>query len=123
MRIRKFNEALESVDLEYIRQCFADLLDSGVAEISKRSGNYVAVTILLPSMSMASKFLKSGGVLNVRPELISSDTSLGKVIEMHDNDNEVYQDIKIALQRLADEYPGYRIKVEHFSKLKIVIFS
>ena len=45
MRIRKFNESEESLDNEidavYIRQCFADLIDSGVATAEEmENGSY-----------------------------------------------------------------------------------
>jgi len=116
--MRKFSESLDSkIDAEYIKQCFADLSDSGVAEISERSGNYVAVTISLPGSQT-----NTSGMINEIPEEISSDTSIGKVVEIHDRDNEVYQDIKIALQRLSDEYPNYRIKAENFLKLNLFIY-
>lgn len=119
MKIRRFNEmAGGQIDADYIKQCFADLSDSGVAEISERGGNYVAVTISLPGSQT-----NTSGMINEIPEEISSDTSIEKVVEIHDRDNEVYQDIKIALQRLSDEYPGYKIKAEHFSKLNLFIYA
>ena len=37
MKIRKFNEnADKEIDAEYVRYCFADLIDSGVATIDER---------------------------------------------------------------------------------------
>lgn len=37
MKIRKFNEAAEPIDIEYIRQCFIDLIDEGMAEVKTYS--------------------------------------------------------------------------------------
>ena len=47
--MRKFSESLDNeIDTVYIRQCFADLIDSGVATVEEKdgfSGKYVAISI------------------------------------------------------------------------------
>lgn len=120
--MRKFSESLDNeIDAAYIRQCFADLIDSGIATIEEKEsvgyGKWV-------SMSIDLKEIKIGtiGNMNSSSEFISRNTSLGRHIDAYESNNNVYQEVKLALERLSDEYPNYKIKVEVFSSLFINIF-
>ena len=57
---------------------------------------------------------QTGGVMNDSdsPESISGNTSIGKYIEAYGYNNGIYQEIGASLEKLADEYPGYKITVE-----------
>jgi len=119
MKIRKFNESLDNeIDAAYIRQCFADIIDSGIATIEKKESAAYGKWV---SMSIDLKDIKSGTV-NSSPEFISRNTSLGRHIDAYESNNNVYQEVKLALERLADEYPNYKIKVDIFSSIFINIF-
>lgn len=120
MKIRKFNEAKEAVDLEYVRNCFADLIDSGKAKVRVLT-SVLAQDFNRVSMSIDLKDIKSG-MVNSSPEFISRNTSLGRHIDAYESNNNVYQEVKLALERLADEYPNYKIKVDIFSSIFINIF-
>ena len=119
MKIRKFNEnADKEIDTEYVRYCFADLIDSGVATLDEREsaayGKWVAMGIDLKEM-------KSGEVNSSPPNtivlLLDSNTSLGKHIDAYESNNNVYQEVKLALERLSEEYPNYKIKVDIYSSV------
>ena len=124
MKIRKFNESADNeIDATYIRQCFADLIDSGITTIEEKES---AVYGKWVSMSIDLKDIKSGTV-NSSPEFISrnpnrSKTSLERHIDAYESNNNVYQEVKLALERLSDEYPNYKIKVDIFSSIFINFF-
>ena len=123
MKIRKFNEsAYKEIDAGYIRQCFSDLIDSGaVASVEEREsaahGQWVAISINLKGLSPMT-----GGIVNSSQEFISTKTSIGKYIDAYESNNNVYQEVKLALERLSDEYPNYKIKVEIYSSLFIYVY-
>lgn len=119
MKIRKFNESTDKeIDAEYIRQCFADIIDSGIATIEEKESAAYGKWV---SMSIDLKDIKSGTV-NSSAEFISRNTSLGRHIDAYESNNNVYQEVKLALERLSDEYPNYKIKVDIYSSLFINIF-
>jgi hypothetical protein len=117
--MRKFSESLDNeIDAAYIRQCFADIIDSGIATIKEKESAAYGKWV---SMSIDLKEIKSGTV-NSSSEFISRNTSLGRHIDAYESNNNVYQEVKLALERLADEYPNYKINVDIFSSLFINIF-
>ena len=124
MKIRKFNESTDKeIDAEYIRQCFADIIDSGIATVEEKESAAYGKWV---SMSIDLKDIKSG-MVNSSPEFISRNasrtlTSLARHIDAYESNNNVYQEVKLALERLADEYPNYKIKVDIFSSIFINIF-
>ena len=124
MKIRKFNESTDKeIDAEYIRQCFADIIDSGIATVEEKESAAYGKWV---SMSIDLKDIKSG-MVNSSPEFISRNasrtlTSLARHIDAYESNNNVYQEVKLALERLADEYPNYKIKVDIFSSIFINFF-
>ena len=118
--MRKFSESLDTeVDSAYIRQCFADLIDSGAANVEEREassvGKYVAISISMFEVDRIISPVKSWPV--------SKDNSLMIYIDTQNKNNDRLQDIKLSLERLADEYPNYKISVEHFTSIFIKIFA
>ena len=124
MKIRKFNESTyKEIDAAYIRQCFADIIDSGIATVEEKESAAYGKWV---SMSIDLKDIKSG-MVNSSPEFMSRNasrtlTSLARHIDAYESNNNVYQEVKLALERLADEYPNYKIKVDIFSSIFINIF-
>jgi hypothetical protein len=125
--MRKFSESLDNeIDAAYIRQCFADIIDSGIATIEEKESAAYGKWV---SMSIDLKEIKSGTV-NIYTEFISRKTSkamegfysLRRHIDAYESNNNVYQEVKLALERLADEYPNYKIKVDIFSSVFINFF-
>ena len=118
--MRKFSESLDNeIDAAYIRQCFADLIDSGAANVEEREassvGKYVAISISMFEVDRIISPVKSWPV--------SKDNSLMIYIDTQNKNNDRLQDIKLSLERLADEYPNYKISVEHFTSIFIKIFK
>ena len=70
--MRKFSESLDNeIDAAYIRQCFADLIDSGAANVEEREassvGKFVAISI--------SQF-ETDRIISPTKEFISRNNSL-----------------------------------------------
>ena len=127
MRIRKFNESEESLDNEidavYIRQCFADLIDSGVATAEEmENGSYEKWVVISISQFETDRIIS--GVRDRifhQIEFISKNNSLKRYIDTQNKNNERLQEVNLALERLADEYPNYKISVEKESSIFIYI--
>ena len=115
--MRKFSESLDNeIDVAYIRQCFADLIDSGVATVEEKdgfSGKYVAISI--------SQF-ETDRIISPTKEFISRNNSLKRYIDTQNKNNERLKEVNLALERLADEYPNYKISAENFTSIFIRIF-
>ena len=116
--MRKFSESLDNeIDTVYIRQCFADLIDSGVATVEEKdsfSGKYVAISI--------SQF-ETDRIISPTKEFISRNNSLKRYIDTQNKNNERLIEVNLALERLADEYPNYKISAENFTSIFIRIFA
>ena len=116
--MRKFSESLDNeIDVAYIRQCFVDLIDSGVATVEEKdgfSGKYVAISI--------SQF-ETDRIISPTKEFISRNNSLKRYIDTQNKNNERLKEVNLALERLADEYPNYKISAENFTSIFIRIFA
>lgn len=116
MKIRKFNEAKEEVDLEYVRNCFADLIDSGKAQVEERSddnGNpYQNIHVRL--IRIEEPGLRTEGILN---------NKLRDYMKGYIENAATMEEVLLSLDRIADEYPNYEIQYEvlaHNIFIKIV---
>lgn len=64
MKIRKFNESINVIDLEYVKDCFVDIIDEGfkikiehdIDDDGKEIKNYCTITIY--TFSSSSKFVR-----------------------------------------------------------------
>jgi hypothetical protein len=100
MKIRKFNEGLgDNTDIDYIKWCFQDLIDSG-ARISD-NGSFFDITISLP----VSPILRMGGKF----ECISEANQLDKFLDDQQETAKFFSDIKVSFNKLRDEYPDYMV--------------
>lgn len=104
MKIRKFNEAAEPIDIEYIRQCFIDLIDEGKAEV-RFINESVNVILKLKSISKIGEF---GGINRDR---IGSGTYFERYVKEAEESVETMKMASDSISRLADEYPDYRLSV------------
>jgi len=118
MKIKRFNENLrgdgkyainfkmtEDVDHDYIKQCFIDFIDAGAS--STIDGNTFQMTIKLPVNLSESK-----GTTSVREfEYIDDDNMMRKYIEGYNINNEFYKELGRCFDRLIDEYPDLRMKI------------
>jgi len=117
-RLRRFNESVEEIDYDYIYECFAEFIDDGKAEIHKQNyGQKSYVIVNIKTKSYPDQRLLS------RSEVIEKSPFLNH-IEVFKYNNEVMQEVQVALMRLSDEYPNYRINVDVFvTSISINIFS
>ena len=106
--MRKFSESLDNeIDAAYIRQCFADLIDSGAANVEEREDFY-KVKFVTISISQ----FETDRIISPTKEFISRNNSLKRYIDTQNKNNERLQEVNLALERIADEYPNYKISVE-----------
>jgi hypothetical protein len=112
MRIKRFCESFrfrmsEDVDHEYIRNCFADFIDAG-AHVSI-DGNLFQMSAKLPADLARIK----DGIVGDGLEYVSDENSaMRKILAGHELNNEFYKEIGRAFDRLADEYPDLRMKMD-----------
>ena len=103
----------EDVDHEYIRNCFADFIDAG-AHVSI-DGNLFQMSAKLPADLAQIKALPNMpeyyGMFGL--EYVSDENSaMRRILAGHDLNNEFYKEIGRAFDRLADEYPDLRMKMD-----------
>ena len=107
MKIRKFNEAqTEDFDSDYVKTCFADLLDAGAQVEEKESDTgkkWLSIKIDFNNIDRLGEF---GGV---NREFISRRNKLGDFINKWDSNNKILQKVKISMNLLSEEYPNYKV--------------
>ena len=123
MKIRKFNEARENIDSEYVSHCFADLLDSGaeLTELNFRSDRdrflYVEIKF---DIKTVEKLGEMGGLFG---RIISRRNKLTDYINDHNYNNILLQKVQIGFTLLSDEYPDYKVYSQMSNtKLRINIY-
>ena len=123
--MRKFSESLDNeIDTVYIRQCFADLIDSGAANVEEREATSVVRNVPEKFVAISISMFEVDRIISpVKSWPVSKDNSLMIYIDTQNKNNDRLQDIKLSLERLADEYPNYKISVEHFTSIFIKIFT
>ena len=123
--MRKFSESLDNeIDTVYIRQCFADLIDSGAANVEEREATSVVRNVPEKFVAISISMFEVDRIISpVKNSLVSKNNSLMNYIDTQNKNNDRLQDIKLSLERLADEYPNYKISVEHFTSIFIKIFT
>jgi hypothetical protein len=121
--MRKFSESLDNeIDIAYIRQCFADLIDSGVAVVNEREKNPSSMADCKKWASISVSQFEFGRIISPTKEFVSRNNTLKRYIDTHNKNNDMLQEVSLALERIADEYPDYKISVEMFTSLFINIF-
>ena len=123
--MRKFSESLDNeIDTVYIRQCFADLIDSGAANVEEREATSVVRNVPEKFVAISISMFEVDRIISpVKSWPVSKDNSLMIYIDTQNKNNDRLQDIKLSLERLADEYPNYKISVEHFTSIFIKIIA
>jgi len=118
MKIRKFNEAVEPIDIEYIRQCFIDLIEEGKAEVIPSQlpalrktavGSTCRVTLSVKA------FVKMGEFGGINSEKIGSGTYFERCVKDAEESVKVMKMATESIARLADEYPEYYLSATQTS--------
>lgn len=121
--MRKFSESLDNeIDIEYIRQCFADLIDSGEATVNEREKNPASMSDCKKWAAISISQFEVDRIISPTKEFVSRNNTLKRYIDTHNKNNDRLQEVSLALERIADEYPDYKISVEMFTSLFINIF-
>ena len=114
MKIRKFNEeANNEIDGEYIRQCFADLIDEGRAKSIEKSsaayGSWIEIHCLIefPDEPKLGDNPKS----KLGASWLTNTRKIGDSIKRLEEAAAAMREIEICIERLADEYPNYSYKI------------
>ena len=129
--LKRFNESKEEeFDVEYIRHCFADIIDEFDFKIEikqmdmlagrstkMRMAPCVLIEIALPRLNGRIAFAgeeisdiqKQYGLCHTIEDLVKASSDLAKIIETVD----------VAVKRLSDEFPEYKFSNNHIDdKLK-----
>jgi hypothetical protein len=121
--MRKFSESLDNeIDAAYIRQCFADLIDSGVAVVNEKEKEPSSMAPFKKWVAISISQFEINRIISPTKEFVSRNNTLKRYIDTHNKNNERLQEVSLALERIADEYPDYKISVEMFTSLFINIF-
>lgn len=113
MKIRKFNEARENIDSEYVSHCFADLLDSGAELTESNFRSAEGDSFLYVEIKFDITFQwKLGEMGGVKKEFISRRNKLTDYINDHNYNNILLQKVQIGFTLLSDEYPDYKVYSE-----------
>jgi hypothetical protein len=118
-RLRRFNESKTEIDYDYVYQCFAELLDDNKAEIREFENDYQKyITIDLkvkksnPETRDTSRSMK-----------IENSKLLDYINDVKSN-SELLQEVEVALNRLSEEYPTYKVNFDVFAySIHINIFA
>jgi hypothetical protein len=116
MQIRKFNENIEKLDIDYIRDCFIDFIDRGNFSIKESVGFYDLVI-------RNSRFVKPILVNRTIEKLIENNI---KILDKQKSVlNEFYLDIKNSIDKIKiSNTITYEIKIKRFdNKVYIRIFK
>ena len=118
-RLRRFNESKSDIDYDYVYQCFADLLDDEKAQIREFDNghvHYITIDLKINPFSPERRYTSQ-----------SSTIEKSKFIEYINDvksNTELLQEVEVALNRLTDEYPEYRVSFDVFAySIHINIFA
>lgn len=112
MKIRKFNEAVEPIDIEYIRQCFIDLIEEGKAEVN----SWMHSSQLTCRVTLSVKaFVKMGEFGGVNSDKIGSGTYFERCVKEAEESVKTMKMATESIARLADEYPEYYLSATQAS--------
>lgn len=115
MKIRKFNEAKEAVDLEYVRNCFVDLIGMNISNRFKFGYSYdFSRSQYIELNRIYEPGLRTEGILN---------NKLRDYMKGYIENAAIIEEVLLSLDRIADEYPNYEIQYEvlaHHIFIKIV---
>jgi hypothetical protein len=104
-RLRRFNESKTDIDYDYIYQCFAELLDDNKAEIRQFENDHQKyITINLKINQSNSSYFR-------RAEEIEKSKIFDYINGVKSN-SELLQEVEVALNRLSEEYPTYKVNFD-----------
>ena len=118
-RLRRFNESKSDIDYDYVYQCFADLLDDNKAQIREFETDYNKYITIDLKINQSNPERRDTG----RTMKIENSTLIDYINGVKSN-SELLQEVEVALNRLSEEYPEYRVNFDVFGySIHINIFA
>ena len=118
-RLRRFNESKSDIDYDYVYQCFADLLDDNKAQIREFENDYNKYITIDLKINQSNPERRDTG----RTMKIENSKLLDYINDVKSN-SELLQEVEVALNRLSEEYPEYRVNFDVYAySIHINIFS
>jgi hypothetical protein len=118
-RLRRFNESKTDIDHDYIYQCFAELLDDNKAEIRQFENDhqkYITIDLKVKKSNPETRDTS-------RSMKIENSKLLDYINDIKSN-SELLQEVEVALNRLSEEYPEYKVNFDVFGySIHINIFA
>jgi hypothetical protein len=122
-RLRRFNESKTDIDYDYVYQCFAELLDDNKAEIREFEnsygdfGKYITIDLKINQSNPERRDTSSGY------PVIEKSKIFDYINDIKSN-SELLQEVEVALNRLSEEYPTYKVNFDVFAySIHINIFA
>lgn len=118
-RLRRFNESKSDIDYDYVYQCFAELLDDNKAQIRQFENDYQKyITIDLKINQSNPERRDTGSTVSIEKSKIFD------YINGIKSNSELLQEVEVALNRLSEEYPSYKVNFDVFGySIHINIFA
>ena len=118
-RLRRFNESKSDIDYDYVYQCFAELLDDNKAEIRQYETDYQKYITIDLKINQSNPERRDTG----RAEEIEKSKIFDYINGVKSN-SELLQEVEVALNRLSEEYPTYKVNFDVFGySIHINIFA
>ena len=121
-RLRRFNESKTEIDYDYVYQCFAELLDDNKAEIREFEntygdfGKYITIDLKVKKSNPETRDTS-------RSMKIENSKLLDYINDIKSN-SELLQEVEVALNRLSEEYPEYKVNFDVYAySIHINIFA
>jgi hypothetical protein len=127
-RLRRFNESKSDIDYDYVYQCFAELLDDNKAEIRQYETDYQKyITIDLKINQSNPERRDTSGYPVPRSGSRAEEIEKSKIFDYINgvkSNSELLQEVEVALNRLSEEYPTYKVNFDVFGySIHINIFA
>jgi hypothetical protein len=102
-KLKRFNESLADViDLEYIKNCFIDIIDNGFKVLITRdiddSGSEYVTTCTVQILIINLKFFRE-------------EKNIEGIIHEFDKVTEMTKDIKVSISKVKIEYPNIKVDI------------
>ena len=118
-RLRRFNESKTDINYDYVYQCFAELLDDNKAQIRQFETDYQKDITIDLKINQSNQERRDTG----RAEEIEKSKIFDYINGVKSN-SELLQEVEVALNRLSEEYPTYKVNFDVFGySIHINIFA
>jgi len=114
-RLRRFNESKTDIDYDYVYQCFAELLDDEKAKIREFDNGYVHYITIDLKINQSNPARPRWERRDTGRTMKIEDSKLFDYINGVKSNSELLQEVEIALNRLSEEYPEYRVNFDVYA--------